>query len=255
MSLDFSRSTISHTIVKNSMSSTGTTPATSFFGRIVQIFRLGRGSASKASASTDTSMSEGGWDPYSPDACRIASASKSSASKSSASSSNIEASYTTPCGHIFHKACLDMHQADKVFRTCPICRQGMEIKFGNAVYRGTFQKESTWPHGNGEFRFTNGDSYTGDVELGQPNGFGTMRFRNGDVFIGQYKNGLSFGFGEYRFHNGDVYKGNTKVGSQAKIFGFFLRHGRAQNHPLLKPYLFFGTSIASFGTFFDTSIA
>mmetsp|Transcript_23604 Transcript_23604/g.44960 ORF Transcript_23604/g.44960 Transcript_23604/m.44960 type:complete len:245 (+) Transcript_23604:357-1091(+) len=57
------------------------------------------------------------------------------------------------------------------------------------------------------------DGWSGEVNaLGQPHGEGLYRFCNGDQFSGRYENGVPFGVGLVRFHDGSLYKGEVECG-------------------------------------------
>jgi hypothetical protein len=53
-------------------------------------------------------------------------------------------------------------------------------------------------HGGGEFRWSNGDVYSGRYLNGKRSGFGRMTFANGNSYTGTWKNGLYHGQGTFK---------------------------------------------------------
>lgn len=62
------------------------------------------------------------------------------------------------------------------------------------------------------WKFANGDTYTGMWLHNKPHGKGTYQRLNGDVYIGEFRNGFMQGAGSYRFINGDTYQGEFDKG-------------------------------------------
>lgn len=62
------------------------------------------------------------------------------------------------------------------------------------------------------WRFSNGDTYTGQWLHNKPHGKGVYQRLNGDVYKGEFRHGVMHGVGLYKFSNGDVYKGGWSKG-------------------------------------------
>ena len=65
-------------------------------------------------------------------------------------------------------------------------------------------------HGQGTFRFANGNVYEGQYENDDMHGQGTLRYSDGDVYEGLWENDKKHGQGTYRFASGNVYEGQWK---------------------------------------------
>lgn len=62
------------------------------------------------------------------------------------------------------------------------------------------------------WRYSNGDSYTGQWLHNKPHGQGVYQRLNGDLFQGHFRHGVMHGVGTYKFANGDVYQGEWDKG-------------------------------------------
>ena len=68
------------------------------------------------------------------------------------------------------------------------------------------------PHGRGVYQSLNGDLYEGEFRHGVMHGMGTLKFNNGDVYHGEWQKGLTSGSGEMIYQNGNRYVGQWKKG-------------------------------------------
>ena len=62
-------------------------------------------------------------------------------------------------------------------------------------------------HGQGTYRFENGDTYSGAWKNGLQHGKGVMRFADGGEVEGEFNMGIEFGLCTYKYPNGDKYFG------------------------------------------------
>ena len=67
-------------------------------------------------------------------------------------------------------------------------------------------------HGDGAYKWTNGDHYEGDFVENQREGHGRFDARNGDVYVGEFKGNEMAGHGIYRFADGAEYEGEFRDG-------------------------------------------
>ena len=80
-------------------------------------------------------------------------------------------------------------------------------------------------HGQGEFRYANGDVYVGQFSRGKKHGQGRCVLASGDEYAGAYAQDMMHGPGRFAFSSGALYEGGFKD-------GFF--HGRGRmpaTHP------------------------
>ena len=64
----------------------------------------------------------------------------------------------------------------------------------------------------GNFTFTNGAKYKGELKDGIPIGQGTSTFRDGGKYVGEFREGLLNGQGTFTWSNGNKYVGEFKDG-------------------------------------------
>ncbi len=57
------------------------------------------------------------------------------------------------------------------------------------------------PHGQGEYVWSNGNSFEGEYFKGEQEGFGVLRMLNGDTFTGDIRQGMPHGKGTLVFGN------------------------------------------------------
>jgi hypothetical protein len=76
-----------------------------------------------------------------------------------------------------------------------------------------YDGEWSWSkmHGQGCFKFSNGDVYRGTFKDNQRHGQGTCRAVNGDVYQGEWRFGLQHGRGRWETKDGMIYDGEWKV--------------------------------------------
>ena len=77
--------------------------------------------------------------------------------------------------------------------------------------------------GIGEYTFTSGDRYKGQIHDGQFGPWGEFWYRNGDHYDGEWKDYKRHGQGTFTHANGDVYTGSWVAGEIEGI-GNFLRY-------------------------------
>eukprot|EP00802_Teleaulax_amphioxeia_P001651 Tamp_01653.p1 GENE.Tamp_01653~~Tamp_01653.p1 ORF type:complete len:581 (-),score=119.93 Tamp_01653:3198-4940(-) len=82
-----------------------------------------------------------------------------------------------------------------------ICAQGTE-------YDGDWSWSKM--HGQGCFKYSNGDVYTGTWKDNQRHGIGTCRAVNGDLYEGEWRFGLQHGRGRWETTDGTIYDGEWK---------------------------------------------
>ena len=79
-------------------------------------------------------------------------------------------------------------------------------------YKGQWEKG--YRHGEGYYRWGNGNQYVGELEQNVMNGFGIFYYAadtlNSDRYKGQWVNGIREGFGTYSWADGDQYQGEWK---------------------------------------------
>jgi hypothetical protein len=89
------------------------------------------------------------------------------------------------------------------------------LNYSDGEYFGDIHKSSSGQimrHGDGTFRFKNGQKYVGYYENDRAHGYGAWYFTNGDYMIGYYSNDLPHGPCSYVFANGDVFAGTYSNG-------------------------------------------
>lgn len=84
-----------------------------------------------------------------------------------------------------------------------------KIEHSHGTYEGEC-KEGTIRHGEGSFKCSNGDQYTGSWENDKMHGKGKLTCSNGDVYEGDWKDGKRSGEGKLTTTKGDVYFGSWK---------------------------------------------
>lgn len=95
---------------------------------------------------------------------------------------------------------------------------GESWRFSNGdTYTGQWLHNK--PHGKGIYQRLNGDVYNGGFREGVMHGVGTYRFNNGDEFKGEWSKGKATGYGELKYQNGNRYVGQWLDGR---------RHGKGK---------------------------
>ena len=72
-------------------------------------------------------------------------------------------------------------------------------------YEGEFTNDEIT--GQGNYTWSNNNTFTGKFIKGMMNGFGIYNWQDGSYYKGSYNNNLKEGYGEYKMHNGKIYKG------------------------------------------------
>ena len=82
---------------------------------------------------------------------------------------------------------------------------------GEKKYKNGDTYEGEWAeglfHGEGTYRWANGKVYKGEFQKDKIKGHGTAWYANGDSYEGEWEEGLFHGEGIYRWTNGKIYKG------------------------------------------------
>jgi hypothetical protein len=74
------------------------------------------------------------------------------------------------------------------------CRSGYGVeRTGEGTYSGEFVDGEF--HGQGTYKYNNGDGYTGDFVEGKFHGQGTYKYNGGDVYKGGFIKGQKYGYG------------------------------------------------------------
>ncbi len=71
-----------------------------------------------------------------------------------------------------------------------------------------------------DFKFDNGDTFSGQIKNSKINGHGKYQWASGDIYIGEWVNGSRTGQGNFIWANGDQYIGQFFEGSK-EGFGIF----------------------------------
>ena len=71
------------------------------------------------------------------------------------------------------------------------------------VYVG--EKKDGKRHGQGKFKWSDGDKYVGEFKDGKPHGQGTLTFPDGRKYVGEWKDGKKHGYGTLTYLNGEKY--------------------------------------------------
>ena len=96
------------------------------------------------------------------------------------------------------------------------------------VYVG--EKKDGKRHGQGKFKWSDGDKYVGEFKDGKRNGQGTLTKPNGDKYVGEFKDGKQDGQGTYTHSDGKKYVGEWKDGYKtgqgtfSTTFGFNFKY-------------------------------
>lgn len=89
-------------------------------------------------------------------------------------------------------------------------KENKKIEYNNGVYSG--ETLNGIRHGQGTYKYNNGDIYTGEWKNGKKEGFGKLSYSHGNSYEGHFKNGVICGRGIYNFANGTVYDGYFQNG-------------------------------------------
>ena len=96
------------------------------------------------------------------------------------------------------------------------------------VYLG--EKKDGKRHGQGKFKWSDGDKYVGEFKDGKRNGQGTLTKPNGDKYVGEFRDGEQDGQGTYTHSDGKKYVGEWKDGYKtgqgtfSTTFGFNFKY-------------------------------
>jgi hypothetical protein len=86
-----------------------------------------------------------------------------------------------------------------------------QYRYSNGdTYNGEWKNDNM--HGHGVYRYSNGDIYEGEYISGTMHGYGVYKHADGAVYSGMYRNGRMNGHGTYRAADGDVFEGNYEEG-------------------------------------------
>ncbi len=82
----------------------------------------------------------------------------------------------------------------------------MERKYKGDLYKG-FVINGKIPHNWGKFKFQDGSTYKGEINLGMFHGFGKLQWPDGSYYEGNFENHKKCGKGIHRLANRDIYEG------------------------------------------------
>ena len=103
-----------------------------------------------------------------------------------------------------------------------ICRNPL---LGEYRYTGPID-DDCYPHGKGEAKFHNGDTYQGEFKHGAFEGHATYIYAIGDQFVGIFKGNIMYQ-GTYTRGNGDYFRGSFKNGQPDLDSGkWYNSHGK-----------------------------
>jgi len=91
------------------------------------------------------------------------------------------------------------------------------------VYVG--EKKDGKRHGQGKFKWSDGDKYVGEFKDGKRHGQGTLTKPNGDKYVGEFKDGEMTSQGTYTHSDGSSYEGEWKDGYRTGQGAFFTTFG------------------------------
>ena len=80
------------------------------------------------------------------------------------------------------------------------------------VYVG--EKKDGKRHGQGKFKWSDGDKYVGEFKDGKQDGQGTYTHSDGRKYVGEWKDGKKHGYGTLTYLNGEKYYGEFKDGKR-----------------------------------------
>jgi len=78
-------------------------------------------------------------------------------------------------------------------------------------------------HGQGTYKWTNGDVYKGIWENDKRHGLGEYKWHDGSVYKGNYSHGIRSGYGLYYYTNGSIYEGTWQNNLKHGIANFYYK--------------------------------
>lgn len=90
--------------------------------------------------------------------------------------------------------------------------QDMDLQAGDTRFTGRFARDGDALTGNGQVRWTSGDTFNGDIVKGQRHGQGSFVWASGQRYSGSWVNDQPQGQGQMGFANGDQYEGAVAQG-------------------------------------------
>jgi len=78
-------------------------------------------------------------------------------------------------------------------------------------------------HGEGSYKWTNGDVYSGNWEDDKRHGQGQYIWNDGSKYMGNYSHGIRSGYGLYYYKNGSIYEGTWQNNLKHGIANFYYK--------------------------------
>ena len=100
------------------------------------------------------------------------------------------------------------------------CKNGTgSMKYTSGIYVGTWK--NSLRHGEGSYKWTNGDVYSGNWENDKRHGQGQYIWSDGSKYKGNYSHGIRSGYGIYYYTNGNIYEGTWQNNVKHGIANFY----------------------------------
>ena len=107
----------------------------------------------------------------------------------------------------------------------PVCISGNcengegTMNYTSGTYVGTWKNKLR--HGNGTYKWINGDIYKGTWENDKRQGQGEYLWSDGSKYKGNYSHGIRSGYGIYFYTNGSMYEGTWENNLKHGIANFY----------------------------------
>ena len=111
--------------------------------------------------------------------------------------------------------------------TKPICIAGDcengsgTMNYPSGTYVGNWKDDLR--HGQGTYKWTNGDVYKGNWVDDKRHGQGTYIWHDGSKYKGNYSHGIRSGYGIYYYTNGTIYEGTWQNNLKHGIANFYYK--------------------------------
>ena len=102
------------------------------------------------------------------------------------------------------------------------CENGTgTMNYTSGTYYGAW--ENGLRHGEGSYKWTNGDVYSGDWKDDKRHGQGQYIWKDGSKYMGNYSHGVRSGYGLYYYKNGSIYEGTWQNNLKHGIANFYYK--------------------------------